>query len=402
MLTKRTITIVGGGVIGLTTAYALLQDGYMVTLVEQENNVGEQSSFGNGGQLSYHYVHPLADAGVISETLLWMLRKQSPISLKLRWDWQQWRWLSAFLLACNANTNKNNTDILLDLSLKSQKVINLWRQKGLNDFLWRQPGKLVLYRNRKKFSKAIQNLHSPEMERILSPAECANVEPAFAHLTSALAGGIFSPDDEVADCYLFCQSLFASMKKNKNFQHIHATATLEENESKQCQLRLNNQIWQTDLIVLAAGLASRDLAQNIGLDLPLYGLKGYSLTIEANPSVIPNVSVTDYDNRVVYARLGNRLRIAAMVDIGASDTSPTPSRIQALQRLAEQTLPAIGTYNTATPWAGMRPATPTGVPIIGRTRWHNLLLNVGHGALGFTLSAGSAIHIRDIIEGMQR
>ncbi|WP_231873662.1 FAD-dependent oxidoreductase [Acetobacter tropicalis] len=401
MPAKRTITVVGGGVIGLTTAYALIQAGHGVTLVEREDHVGEQASFGNGGQLSYRYVRPLADAGVPQEALSWMFRAESPISLKLRLDWHQWRWLADFLLACNARTNRNNTARLLKLALRGQQALNQWRQEGLDDFLWRKPGKLVVYRNAHKFSKAAKTVSNPQQEQVLSPAECARVEPAFAGLAPMLAGGIFSPDDEVADCYLFCQSLLKALQKSKDFHHVKGNATLEANGADRCRVLLNGIPQQTDVVVLAAGLSSRAMAYPLGINLPLYGLKGYSLTVGADPAVLPDVSVTDYDNRVVYARLGQRLRIAAMVDIGALDASLDPRRITSLKRLAEETLPAAGPYSSAATWAGMRPATPTGVPLVGQTQWRNLLLNVGHGALGFTLSGGSALTIRDLVEGMQ-
>ncbi|WP_301273810.1 FAD-dependent oxidoreductase [Acetobacter cerevisiae] len=401
MPAKRTITVVGGGVIGLTTAYALIQAGHSVTLVEREDHVGEQASFGNGGQLSYRYVRPLADAGIPLEALSWMLQADSPISLRLRLDWKQWRWLADFLLACNARTNKANAARLLELALQGQQALNQWRQEGLDDFLWRKPGKLVVYRNAHKFSKAAKSISNPQQEQVLTPAECAQVEPAFAGLASTLAGGIFSPDDEVADCYLFCQALLKSLQQSKDFQLVKGDATLEDDQSDRCRVRINGAVWQTDLVVLAAGLASRDLMQPLGQRLPLYGLKGYSLTVEADPAVLPNVSVTDYDSRVVYARLGDRLRIAAMVDIGALNALPDPRRIASLKHLAEETLPAAGPYASAATWAGMRPATPTGVPLVERTQWRNLLLNVGHGALGFTLSCGSALTIRDLVEEMQ-
>lgn len=400
MPVKRTIMVVGGGVIGLTTAYALIQAGHSVTLVERDQDVGIQASFGNGGQLSYRYVKPLADAGIPLEALSWMFQSESPISLKLRLDWHQWRWLADFLLACNARTNRANTTRLLQLALQGQQALHQWRQEGLADFLWRQPGKLVVYRNAHKFSKAAGAVSNPQQERVLTPRECAEVEPAFAGLAPALAGGIFSPDDEVADCYLFCQALLKALQQSPEFQLVTGEATFEEGDAERCRVRIDGVPQQTDVVVLAAGLASRSMMQPLGRTLPLYGLKGYSLTVEADPAVLPDVSVTDYDNRVVYARLGRRLRVAAMVDIGALDASLDPRRIAGLKRLAEETLPAAGPYGSAATWAGMRPATPTGVPLVERTQWRNLLLNVGHGALGFTLSCGSALTIRDLVEGM--
>lgn len=400
MPAKRTITIVGGGVIGLTTAYALIQAGHDVTLIEREDNVGLQASFGNGGQLSYRYVRPLADAGVPLDAVSWMFRAGSPISLKLRPDWHQWRWLLDFLAACNARTNQKNASILLKLALRSQETLHQWQQDGLDGFLWRQPGKLVVYRNAAKFKKAAKAVTNPQQEQVLTPQECARIEPAFASLAPRLAGGIFSPDDEVADCHLFCQSLLTALQSHPSFRLLRGEARLEGGENDRCHITIDGIHHETDVIVLAAGLASRALVKPLDIALPLYGLKGYSLTVQADDAVLPTVSVTDYDNRVVYARLGNRLRLAAMVDIGALDASINPERIEHLKRLAAETLPAAGPYTSAATWAGMRPATPTGVPIIAPTQWKNLLLNVGHGALGFTLSVGSALTIRDLVEGM--
>ncbi|MCI1437899.1 MAG: FAD-dependent oxidoreductase [Acetobacter indonesiensis] len=400
MPAKRTITIVGGGVIGLTTAYALIQAGHDVTLIEREDNVGLQASFGNGGQLSYRYVRPLADAGVPLDAVSWMFRAGSPISLKLRPDWHQWRWLLDFLAACNARTNQKNASILLKLALRSQETLHQWQQDGLDGFLWRQPGKLVVYRNAAKFKKAAKAVTNPQQEQVLTPQECARIEPAFASLAPRLAGGIFSPDDEVADCHLFCQSLLTALQSHPSFRLLRGEARLEGRENDRCRITIDGVKHETDVIVLAAGLASRALVKPLDIALPLYGLKGYSLTVQADDAVLPTVSVTDYDNRVVYARLGNRLRLAAMVDIGALDASINPERIEHLKRLAAETLPAAGPYTSAATWAGMRPATPTGVPIIAPTQWKNLLLNVGHGALGFTLSMGSALTIRDLVEGM--
>lgn len=397
MSAQRNITVIGGGVTGLATAYALLRDGHMVTLIERRADVGQGASFANGGQLSYRYVHPLADAGVPREALGWFLQSGSPISLHLRADPHQWRWMLAFLRACNARTNARNSALLLQLALSSQAEINQWRSEGLKDFLWRQPGKLVVYRDAARFRKAAAGVNNPELEQVLSPAECARVEPAFASLASSLAGGIFSPADEVADCHRFCLSLRDAMGGMPGFNLLHGTASMQAGTDGRCEVLVDGRPHDTDLVVLAAGVESRQMARPLGFDLPLYGLKGYSLTLRAAAGTMPDVSVTDYDNRVVYARLGDTLRIAAMVDIGARDASVNPQRIARLRELAAAALPQAGPYDTAQPWAGLRPATPTGVPIIARTRSPNLLLNVGHGALGFTLSAGSALRVRDLV-----
>ncbi|MBS1091879.1 FAD-dependent oxidoreductase [Gluconobacter sp. Dm-74] len=404
MAGKRTITIIGGGVIGLTAAYALVREGHDVTLIERREDVGQEASFANGGQLSYRYVSPLADAGIARDALGWLFRPNSPISLRLKADPSQWRWLLAFLLACNRQTNRRNAGVLLDLALSGQAELQTYREEGLRDFLWRRPGKLVLYRNATTFHKAAKSVSDPQRQHALSPSECAEIEPAFAGLRDKIAGGIFSPEDEVADCFLFCEALRDALASAPNFRLIHGNATLTAGPRNRCTVLLEGKPFETDLVVLAAGIASRKLARPLGVDLPLYGLKGYSLTTSPRPGLVPSVSVTDYDNRVVYAGLGDRLRVAAMVDIGAQDTRLNPKRLRELRALVNETLPGAlgqgtGGQGDDTPWAGLRPATPTGVPIIDHTRYDNLLLNVGQGALGFTLSVGSALRLKEIVAG---
>lgn len=395
---KQHIAVIGGGVIGLSTAYALIRAGHRVTLIEQNADVGLGASYANGGQLSYRYVTPLADAGIPRQALRWMLKSGSPVSLRLRADPKQWRWMLSFLSACTRTTNRRNAKVLLQLGLEGQAEMEIWREEGLKGFLWRQPGKLVLYRNEAVFRKAVSGIQNTTLERALSPAECAEIEPAFAHLTPDLAGGIFSPQDEVADSHLFCKALKTALLDAPGFQYLQEKATLAPDTNNTCMLIVGGRHLEADQIVLAAGLNSRKLAAPLGIHLPLYGLKGYSLTLRPSPKTLPSVSVTDYDNRVVYARLGDALRVAAMVDIGAEDTSLNPKRLASLRALVRQTLPQASTdHSPDSPWAGLRPATPTGVPIIGRSKCDNLLLNVGHGALGFTLAAGSAARIAQLV-----
>ncbi|WP_215751603.1 FAD-dependent oxidoreductase [Gluconobacter sp. P5E10] len=395
---KQHIAVIGGGVIGLSTAYALIRAGHRVTLIEQNADVGLGASYANGGQLSYRYVTPLADAGILRQALRWMLKSGSPVSLRLRADPKQWRWMLSFLSACTRTTNRRNAKVLLQLGLEGQAEMEIWREEGLKGFLWRQPGKLVLYRNEAVFRKAVSGIQNTTLERALSPAECAEIEPAFAHLTPDLAGGIFSPEDEVADSHLFCKALKTALLDAPGFQYLQEKATLGRDKNNTCMLIVGGRHLEADQIVLAAGLNSRKLAASLGIHLPLYGLKGYSLTLSPSPETLPSVSVTDYDNRVVYARLGDALRVAAMVDIGAEDTSLNPKRLASLRALVRQTLPQANTdHSPDSPWAGLRPATPTGVPIIGRSKCDNLLLNVGHGALGFTLAAGSAARIAQLV-----
>ncbi|GAA4502248.1 FAD-dependent oxidoreductase [Gluconacetobacter tumulicola] len=396
----RSVTVIGGGVVGLSTAYALIRQGHVVRLVEQLPDVGHGASFANGGQLSYRYVAPLADAGVPRQALAWMMRPGAPVSLRLRADRDQWRWLLSFLAACRAGTNRAHAHRLLDIALLAQRVLAAWRAEGLEEFCWRRPGKMIVHRTATTLAHAARGITQPDAQSVLTAAECVAREPALETLRGALAGGIFTEGEEVADCHLFCRALLARLAASPDFTHVRGVATLEAAPDNRCAVRIDGQAGpQTDLIVVAAGLRTRALLRAVGEDIPLYGLKGYSLTLPVRAGGTPDISVTDYDNRVVYARLGERFRIAAMVDIGADDDGASPRRIAQLRRLAQASFPNAGPYDDAEAWAGFRPATPTGLPVVGYTGRANLMVNAGQGALGFTLAPACATLLALLVGG---
>jgi D-amino-acid dehydrogenase len=400
------IAVIGGGVVGLTTAYALVRRGHQVELIEKRDQVALETSFANGGQLSYRYVSPLADAGVPLQALGWMLRgNDAPLRFRPTISKQQWRWCLRFLLACRRSTNRRNAAHLLRLALHSQQVLRSWREEdGLSEFAWRANGKLVIYRDRSSFEKAAAGFDASGGQLMLDAQRCTEIEPALLPLADRLKGGIYSPGDEVADCHLFCRRLLERLEESPNFQ-LHcgqAVGALNKENGHIRSLSLGKESLDVDHLVIAAGAASVPLLQPLGIELPIYPLKGYSLTLPLNSYVgVPETNVTDYDNKVVYARLDDQLRVAAMVDIGGWDASLDQGRIAMLQRLASETFPDAGDYRSATQWAGLRPATPEGTPLLGATAIGNLWLNVGHGSLGFTLACGSADVLCDLIGDQQ-
>ncbi|WP_085709098.1 MULTISPECIES: D-amino acid dehydrogenase [unclassified Pseudomonas] len=396
------VCIIGGGVIGLATAYALVRDGFEVTVVEARQSLGSETSFANGGQLSYRYVAPLADAGVPLQAIGWMLRGDSPLKLRPRLDPAQWRWMASFLAACRTSVNRENAAHLLRLALFSQSTLKRWREDdGLAGFNWRRNGKLVTFRNAASFDHARQGLADPQQQQVLSATECAQLEPALAD--APFVGAIYTPDEEVGDCHGFCQQLAARLKASGHckfrlgqpvtgIRHSHGTVTAIE---------LGDETLPVEQLVIAAGHRSPSLGLP-GLRLPLYPLKGYSLTVPiGSENRAPDVSITDYDRKIVYARIGEQLRVAAMVDIVGFDPAVDPERLTLIKRQARDTFPDAGHYDAAIEWAGMRPATPTGVPLLGATAYRNLWLNLGHGALGFTLACGSGQLLSELI-GQQR
>jgi D-amino-acid dehydrogenase len=396
------VCIIGGGVIGLTTAYALVRDGFEVTVVEARDSLGSETSFANGGQLSYRYVAPLADSGVPLQAIGWMLRGDSPLKLRPRFDPVQWRWMASFLAACRRSVNRENAAHLLRLALFSQGTLKTWREDdGLSDFQWRRNGKLVTFRNPVSFGKARQGLADPQQQQVLSAAECAQLEPALAD--APFVGAIYTPDEEVGDCHGFCQQLVARLRASGRCEfHLgHAVTGIQHSNGAVSAIELGAKVLPVEQLVIAAGHRSPLLALP-GLRLPLYPLKGYSLTLPIGAEHrAPELSITDYDRKIVYARIGDQLRVAAMVDIVGFDPAVDPERLSLIKRQARDTLPNAGDYDAAVEWAGMRPATPSGVPLLGATAYRNLWLNLGHGALGFTLACGSGQLLSELISQRQ-
>ena len=400
---QQQVIIIGAGVVGLTSAWWLAEAGYRVTILERNEQVAIAASYRNGGQLSYRYVAPLADAGVPLKALQWLFQKDGPLRFRPEADWRQWRWMASFLRNCNAASNARTTAKLLELGeLSRAGMAQLELTVPPEAYAWRDAGKLIVYRSRDIFQRAVARPESEEARLVLTPAQAVQREPALAALEGAMAGGIFTEGEAVADCHAFCLALEARLRQHPNF------SLLLKGDAYGLLLRngkvagVNTSLGQlaADHYVLAAGIHSRDLAATAGVYLPLYPLKGYSLTatIRAQDRA-PEISITDFERKVLYARIGSSLRVAAMVDMVGADTRIDPARIAGLTRLAREAMPQAADYESATAWAGLRPATPNSAPLVGASKYPNLWLNVGHGPLGFTFAAGTARILADLMAG---
>jgi D-amino-acid dehydrogenase len=404
-MNMRHVVVIGGGVVGLTTAWALLESGCQVSLVEKESGLAMGASRANGGQLSYRFVSPLADEGVPIKALRWLFDADGPLRFRPEMQLHQWAWLASFLSNCRGSVNRRTTRRLLALGAFSQAVFSgFYSSAKLDAVSLRTPGKLVLYRNDKEFTRVTRRLGSggDTIEQVCSPQACLHLEPALANSPVRWAGGVFTSGEAVADCYALSIQLGERIQAHPSFKGlIHAQALgFGVEGGRAVALRTTQGDLVGDEFVIAAGLHSRALARAVGIELPIYPLKGYSLSAPiGNDHLPPVVSVTDVEKKILYTRIGSELRVAAMADLVGDDATIDPARIASLHRSVRATLPMAAEFAQSKEWAGLRPATPSGAPILGATPMPGLWLNVGHGALGFTLAFGSAQVLADLVCG---
>ncbi|OZI23804.1 D-amino acid dehydrogenase small subunit [Bordetella genomosp. 9] len=391
------VCVIGAGVVGVASAYFLARQGYEVTLVDGRAQPGDETSHANGGQLSYSYVAPLAGPGVLPNVPAWLLRPDSPLRFRPRLDPHQWRWCMQFALACRASVSRRVTAEMLTLSYLSRDVLHALLEQEPLSFSHLRNGKLIVYRSKALLEKAralvaYQASHGAD-QQVLTAAQTLAMEPALAGMRADLAGAVYTPGEEVGDCLRFTEALFERLGRQPKTRILMSTrvSALRREGARIVAANTPAGDIEADAYVVASGMGSRALLQPLGQDVPIYGLKGYSLSVpmKDHEDAGPAISVTDYERRIVYARIGSVLRMAAMVDIGG-DAAIDEQRIALLKRQVADTFPSLP-LAAAQPWAGLRPATPSGKPMIGPSRAaSNLWMNLGQGALGFTLACGSA------------
>ena len=401
------VCVLGAGIVGLATAYVLRQQGLDVTVVDRAAP-GAGASGGNGAQLSYSYVQPLADPGIWAQLPKLLLSADSPLKLQPQWDLQQWRWGLAFLRACNARTSASSTAQLLQLAARSRLGFEAMLQDLALDCDFSRTGKLVVYGSADALTAARKQVELQRrlgsLQEVVSAQRCVELEPALQHYQARMAGAVFTPGECAADCFKVCTGLHAALQaRGVQFLLGAELQKVVRQGTRIDAVQTTAGTVQADQFVLALGSASAGLARQLGLRLPVYPLKGYSITLDIAdaPHAAPRVSVTDAARKVVFARIGGRLRVAGMAELVGHDSRIPPERIQSLLNTARTLFPECAAVGDVHPWTGMRPATPTGLPLAGRHAQgpDNLLLNTGHGALGFTLAFGSAQVLADALLG---
>lgn len=403
------VCVLGAGVAGMTSAYFLARAGHEVTVVERNAGVGLETSYANGGQLSYSYVAPLAGPGVLPKVPPWLMRRDAPLRFSPRLDFFQWRFCLQFVLACNAAQSELTTSRLLRLSFYSRELMHEMVKSEPLAFDYVRNGKLVFYSDAASFKSAVATMEYQKSlgceQAALDREACVALEPALSNIAHEIAGGIYTPSEDAGDCYQFCTSLEHILGTGPNpvrFEFDTQVTGLGRSGDRVTHAETNRSPLEADCFVVTLGAQSVFLLRSVGIDVPIYPLKGYSLTLPiANAGKAPAVSITDHKRKVVYARLGDELRVAGMADITNYRADLDPARIEVLVRQVKQTFPGSADFTRVHPWCGLRPATPRGTPVIGRSRYENLLLNVGHGALGFTLACGCGNIIADLASGRE-
>lgn len=402
------IIIIGGGVIGVTSAYWLRLAGHAIELIEQEHEGGHGVSAGNGGQLSYAYVEPLAGPDLWAKFPSILLGLDSAVRIRPRFSRDALGWTASFLGHCFGPRQQATLADLLALAGESRAAMAELLGAVALDFDYGKRGKLILYRDQQALDGAgalaeIKRAHGFKIE-ILDRARCLALDPALGGYGNPFAGGVYAPEDEAGDCGKFTRALLAHLKDNMGVEVHTSTRVLRLNarDGKVCGVDLTP-IDQTggtrnaDAVVLAAGIDAPRLAATIGLDLPIQPVKGYSITAPARAAA-PMVSLTDRSEKIVFARLGERMRAAAFADLDGWSPSVKPDRAAALLALVRRLFPDGADWDQATPvWAGQRPMTPSGRPLIGESGRPGLYLNAGHGGLGWTLACGAAKRLAQAI-----
>ena len=399
------IVVLGGGVVGVTTAYQLQRDGHEVVLLERIPEVAAGASWGNAGMIApgHSFVWSSPRAPIILAKSL-MLKDQA-LRFRLSADPRLYAWTWGFLKECTAAKARRNTLLKHRLAAYSQKVLDEVVADEAIDYDRNTRGILYFYRDQKALDSGVEHMKLLESDgqaiKVLTRDQVIALEPGLAHAGEKIAGAILCPTDETGDCAKFTRALAARIVERGGA--IVTGATVEELTSdgdKVTHASTDRGLFSGDAYVLALGAESPILARKLGLRLPIYPIKGYSLTIPIGAAKSPpTIACLDEHNLVAISRFRDRLRITATAEFAGYDASHKPSDFAFMKRVTQELFPDGAEYDRAQMWAGLRPMTPTNLPLVGRRRFKNLILNCGHGHIGWTMSHGSARIAADLIAG---
>ncbi len=408
------VIVLGAGVVGTASAWYLARAGHEVTVIERQGAAGLETSFANGGQVSASHAEPWANPGVPTKLLQWLGREDAPLLFRPRAEWRQWAWGARFLLECLPHRTRANTRQLLALALYSRALLQRLRRDAGIEYDQLERGILAFHTDEEDFARAAAQAgharsHGATCE-VKTAAACIAIEPALRHAADRIVGGIYTPDDESGDARKFTQALAGlAAGEGVRFEYGRTVKRLEAEGGRVRAAVLaavladaagRDAPTAADAYVVALGSYSPLVLAPIGISIPVYPLKGYSITLPLEPGdEAPRVSLTDVEHKLVLSRLGDRLRVAGTAELDGYNTEVNDARCAAIVRRTFDLFPGAGHPERAEYWTGLRPATPSNLPCVGRTRYPNLFLNTGHGTLGWTLACGSGQALADIVSG---
>ncbi|MFL1464866.1 D-amino acid dehydrogenase [Marinobacter sp. HN1S83] len=403
------ILVLGAGVVGVTTAWFLRKQGHEVTVVDRQSKAGLETSYANGGQISVSHAQPWANPSAPLNILRWLTQPDAPLLFRPSLDPAQWRWGLSFLMQCTSARAAHNLRQIVNLGTYSRNHLQAVRKETGIEYDQLEKGILHFYTNPKEFDSALEPARLMRDlgcdRQVIDPARAVELEPALAPIRDRIAGATYTSEDESGDARKFTQGL-ARKAEEAGVKFLYGTEILGFDHTRDRILGVqtlkegHHEMLRADAYVLSLGSFSAVLARQLGLFLNIYPAKGYSITVPVkNEEAAFKVSLTDDEYKLVYSRLGDRIRVAGTAELSGYSRNLDFTRCRIIVRRTAEVMPDAAHWDQAEFWAGLRPATPSNVPYIGKSHFGNLFLNTGHGTLGWTHSCGSAAAIADIIGG---
>ncbi|WP_271180628.1 D-amino acid dehydrogenase [Ancylobacter defluvii] len=397
------IVVLGAGVIGVTTAWYLAKSGHQVTVLDRQTSPALETSFGNAGEVSPGYSSPWAAPGIPMKAVKWLFMKHAPLIIRPMADAATWRWVMAMLRNCTAERYAVNKGRMVRIAEYSRDCLAELRTETGIHYDERMQGTLQVFRDQKQLDgigKDIEVLKADGVPfNVLDPAGCVTAEPGLAPVKHKIVGGLQLPGDETGDCFKFTNALHKLCEDaGVVFRFGVDIRRLKYERDRIVAVETSLGDVEADAYVLALGSYAPALVKPLGLDLPVYPVKGYSITVPiVDEARAPVSTVMDETFKVAITRLGDRIRVGGMAEIAGFNLDLPPARRATLEHSVEDLFGGAGDQKRATFWTGLRPMTPDGTPVIGPTRYGNLYINGGHGTLGWTMSCGSGKVMADLV-----
>lgn len=399
------VVVLGAGVIGVTSAWYLAQDGHEVTVIDRQSGPALETSFANAGEISPGYASPWAAPGIPMKALKWLFMQHAPLILQPKIDMARLDWIVRMLGNCNAAAYAVNKSRMVRLAEYSRDVLRDLRASTGISYDERTQGTLQLFRTQKQVDAAYKDIAVLKADgvpfEVLSPEDCIAAEPGLAESFNKIAGGLRLPGDETGDCFKFTNRLAAMAEAaGVTFRYGVGIKTLDRQGDRIIGVETTEGRVTADAYVLALGSYSPALVKPLGMKLPVYPVKGYSITVPIiDEDRAPVSTVMDETFKIAITRLGDRIRVGGMAEISGFNNTLHPRRQATLTHSVEDLFGGAGDQSKAVFWSGLRPMTPDGTPVVGATPLSNLWLNTGHGTLGWTMSTGSARVLSDLVAG---